>query len=115
MPEHVKRNGGSFQKEKKRARVSDFITSFCLVTSTEFIDMAAKFAKIEGDDYYKSIYPAKSDWTENILQKATGGGNYLDAQFKDVLGEYYEPFMLMKTIRQQSPVQARMMESFKIN
>jgi protease-4 len=79
------------------------------------IDMAAKFAKIEGDDYYKSIYPAKSDWTENILQKATGGGNYLDAQFKDVLGEYYEPFMLMKTIRQQSPVQARMMESFKIN
>jgi protease-4 len=79
------------------------------------IDMAAKFAKIEGDDYYKSIYPAKSDWTENILQKATGGGNYLDAQFKDVLGEYYEPFMLMKTIRQQSPVQARMMESFKVN
>ena len=79
------------------------------------IDMAAKFAKIEGDDYYKSIYPAKSDWTENILQKATDGGNYLDAQFKDVLGEYYEPFMLMKTIRQQSPVQARMMESFKVN
>ena len=79
------------------------------------IDMAAKFAKIEGDDYYKSIYPAKSDWTENILQKATGGGNYLDAQFKDVLGEYYEPFILMKTIRQQSPVQARMMESFKVN
>ena len=79
------------------------------------IDMAAKFAKIEGDDYYKSIYPAKSDWTENILQKATGGGNYLDAQFKDVLGEYYEPFMLMKTIRQQSPVQARTMESIKVN
>ena len=79
------------------------------------IDMAAKFAKIEGDDYYKSIYPSKGDWTENLLQKATGGGNYLDAQFKDVLGEYYEPFMLMKTIRQQSPVQARMMESIKIN
>ena len=79
------------------------------------IDMAAKFAKIEDDDYYKSIYPSKGDWTENLLQKATGGGNYLDAQFKDVLGEYYEPFMLMKTIRQQSPVQARMMESIKIN
>ena len=79
------------------------------------IDMAAKFAKIEDDDYYKASYPAKDDWTENLLQKATGGGNYLDAQFREVLGEYYEPFMLMKTIRQQSPVQARMMESFKIN
>ena len=79
------------------------------------IDMAAKFAKIEDDDYYKASYPAKDDWTENLLQKATGGGNYLDAQFREVLGEYYEPFMLMKTIRQQSPVQARMMETFKIN
>ena len=49
MPEHVKRNGGSFQKEKKRARVSDFITSFCLVTSTEFIDMAAKFQQKASD------------------------------------------------------------------
>ena len=79
------------------------------------IDMAAKFAKIEDDDYYKASYPAKDDWTENLLQKATDGGNYLDAQFREVLGEYYEPFMLMKTIRQQSPVQARMMETFKIN
>ena len=79
------------------------------------IDMAAKFAKLEDDDYYKASYPAKDDWTENLLQKATDGGNYLDAQFREVLGEYYEPFMLMKTIRQQSPVQARMMESFKIN
>ena len=79
------------------------------------IDMAAKFAKIEDDDYYKASYPAKDDWTENLLQKATDGGNYLDAQFREVLGEYYEPFMLMKTIRQQSPVQARMMESFKVN
>ena len=79
------------------------------------IDMAAKFAKLEDDDYYKASYPAKDDWTENLLQKATDGGNYLDAQFREVLGEYYEPFMLMKTIRQQSPVQARMMETFKIN
>ena len=78
------------------------------------IDMAAKFAKIEDDDYYKASYPAKDDWTENLLQKATDGGNYLDAQFREVLGEYYEPFMLMKTIRQQSPVQARMMDNCRI-
>ena len=79
------------------------------------VDMAAKFAKVKDDDFYTSTYPAAGSWTDNLLKQATGGGNYLDAQFKDVLGEYYEPFMLMKTIRQQSPVQARMMESIKIN
>ena len=88
------------------------------------VDMAAKFAKVKDDDFYTSTYPAAESWTDNLLKQATGGGNYLDAQFKDVLGEYYEPFMLMKTIRQQSPVktirqqspvQARMMESIKIN
>ena len=79
------------------------------------VDMACKFANIKDDDYYTSSYPAAENWTETILQNATGGGNYLDAQFKEVLGEYYEPFMLMKTIRHQSPVQARMMESFKVN
>jgi protease-4 len=79
------------------------------------VDMACKFANIKDDDYYTGTYPAMSNWTESLLQSTKGGGNYLDAQFKEVLGEYYEPFMLMKTIRQQSPVQARMMESFKIN
>ncbi len=79
------------------------------------IDMACKFANIKDDDYYTGTYPAMTDWTETLLQSTKGGGNYLDAQFRDVLGEYYEPFMLMKTIRQQNPVQARMMESFKVN
>ena len=78
------------------------------------VDMAAKFAKVKDDDFYTSTYPAAENWTDNLLKQATGGGNYLDAQFKDVLGEYYEPFMLMKTIRQQSPVQARMMDNFRI-
>ena len=78
------------------------------------IDMAAKFAKIKDNDYYTGIYPAAEKWTENLLKNATGGGNYLDAQFRDVLGEYYEPFMLMKTLRNQSPVQARMMDNFRI-
>ena len=79
------------------------------------IDMAAKFAKIKDNDYYTGTYPAPEKWTETILQNATGGGNYLDAQLKETLGEYYEPFMLMKTLRHQNPVQARMLESFKVN
>lgn len=79
------------------------------------IDMACKLAKIKDDDYYTSGYPMMSNWTETLLKKTTGGGSYLDAQFRDVLGEYYEPFMLMRTIRQQNPVQARMMDAFKVN
>ena len=79
------------------------------------VDMACKFAKIKDDDYYTSNYPAAEKWTESFLQNANGGGNYLDAQLKETLGEYYEPFMLMKTLRHQNPVQARMLESFKVN
>ena len=79
------------------------------------VDMACKFANIKDDDYYTSNYPAAEKWTESFLQNAKGGGNYLDAQLKETLGEYYEPFMLMKTLRNQNPVQARMMESIKIN
>lgn len=79
------------------------------------VDMACKFANIKDDDYYTGTYPAPEKWTETILQNATGGGNYLDAQLKETLGEYYEPFMLMKTLRHQNPVQARMLESFKVN
>ena len=79
------------------------------------VDMACKFAKIKEDDYYTSNYPAAEKWTESFLQNAKGGGNYLDAQLKETLGEYYEPFMLMKTLRHQDPVQARMLESFKVN
>ena len=79
------------------------------------IDMACKFAKIKDDDYYTSTYPAAEKWTETLLENAKGGGgNYLDAQLKETLGEYYEPFMLMKTLRHQNPVQARMMDNFRI-
>lgn len=78
------------------------------------IDMACKFANIKDNDYYTNTYPAAEKWTETLLQSATGDGNYLDAKLKETLGEYYEPFMLMKTIRQQDPVQARMMDNFRI-
>ena len=78
------------------------------------IDMACKFANIKDNDYYTNTYPSAEKWTETLLQSATGDGNYLDAKLKETLGEYYEPFMLMKTIRQQDPVQARMMDNFRI-
>ena len=35
------------------------------------------------------------------------GDNYLDAQLRATLGEYYEPFMLLKTMNKQNAIQAR--------
>lgn len=68
------------------------------------IAKAAKLAKI--DKYHTSNYPGGDDWVEQLF-KMTGGGNYLDEQMRNALGDYYEPFTLLKTMNQQNMVQAR--------
>lgn len=65
---------------------------------------AAKLAKI--DKYHTSNYPEGDDWLEQLFKMA-GGGNYLDEQMRTALGDYYEPFTLLKTMNQQNMVQAR--------
>lgn len=65
---------------------------------------AAKLAKL--DEFYTQDYPAKASWMDQ-LTGAMSGGNYLDEQLRATLGEYYEPFMLLKTMNQQNMIQAR--------
>ncbi len=65
---------------------------------------AAKLAKLE--EYHAKSYPAPADWLDNFL-KMTKKGSYLDEGLQAFMGEYYEPFMFIKTIRQKDPVQAR--------
>lgn len=65
---------------------------------------AAKLAKI--NEYYTSEYPAPLSFTDQLLAE-TGGGNYLDEQLRAFLGEYYEPFLLLKTMNRQDVIQAR--------
>jgi len=67
---------------------------------------AAKLAKL--DEYYTQTFPEKGNVLEQILEQATGQGTYLDNQMRAMLGIYYEPFMLMKTMNGQAIVQARM-------
>lgn len=67
---------------------------------------AAKLAKL--DEYYTETYPAKSNVLEKLLEEATGQGTYLDAQMRAMLGIYYEPFMLLKSMNGQAAVQARL-------
>jgi len=65
---------------------------------------AAKLAKL--DAFYTIDYPEPADWIDQLLASASSG-SYLDEQLRANLGEYYEPFMLLKTMNQQSMLQAR--------
>ncbi len=65
---------------------------------------AAQLAKL--DDYYTESYPATEDWLTTLLKGATSG-NYLGDQMKVMLGEYYEPFILLKDMSRQNAIQAR--------
>lgn len=67
---------------------------------------AAKLAKV--DEYHTASYPAEDDWITQLLGKVSGGNNYLDEQLRVTLGDYYAPFVYLKTINSQSAIQARL-------
>ena len=69
------------------------------------IDKAAKLAKI--DKYDISCYPAKKAWYEDLFNDIEKGNNNLDEQLQSTLGVYYEPFKMVKDIKNQNPIQAR--------
>ena len=68
------------------------------------IAKAAQLAKLK--EYHTSAYPGKVDWLDQLLNK-TYGGSYINAQMRQSLGEYYEPFMLLKDMNNHSAIQAR--------
>ncbi len=70
----------------------------------EAVAKAAALAKVE--EYHTASYPAPADWTEQLFNEIQPK-NYLDEQLRLTLGDYYEPFMLIKNINQQSAIQAR--------
>lgn len=71
------------------------------------VKKAALLAKIK--DYRMVDYPEPQDFISQMFDKVTNGtGTALDEQLRLALGSYYEPFMLMRTANEQSPVQARM-------
>lgn len=65
---------------------------------------AAQLAKLK--EYHTAEYPAPLSFTDQLLAE-TSRGNYLDEQLRAFLGEYYEPFLLLKTMNQQDVIQAR--------
>lgn len=65
---------------------------------------AAKLAKLS--EYHTDSYPAKADWMEQLLSSVSGG-SYLDNAMRTTFGEYYDPFLLLKTLNRQNAIQAR--------
>lgn len=71
---------------------------------------AAQLAKLK--EYHTAAYPGKTSWVDQLLNNLSGE-SYINTQARQALGEYYEPFMLMKDINNQSAIQARI--PFKLN
>ena len=70
----------------------------------EAVAKAAQLAKLT--EYHCESYPAPKGFMEQLLDKGSAG-SYLDEQLQLTLGEYYQPFMFMKNIQKQNPIQAR--------
>ncbi len=70
------------------------------------VDKAAKLAKLT--DYHTDSYPAADDFLMQLFSRMTGNGNYLDEQLQAALGEYYQPLMLIRDVKNYNPLQARM-------
>lgn len=71
----------------------------------EALKKAAALAKVK--DYAIAPYPTDDDWIELLTEKTTGHNNNLDEQLRLTLGAYYEPFVMVRNLQYQSPVQAR--------
>ena len=68
---------------------------------------AAQLAKVS--DYGTTEYPMPADWIDQLLDGLSGsGGNYLDEQLRLTLGDLYQPFMMIRNIKEKEPVQAAM-------
>lgn len=75
------------------------------------IKAAAKLAKIS--EYCIASYPAPASWFDSLLgDKAQP--DFMEAQLKQTLGEWYEPLQWMRSIQHQNPIQARMPYYLKI-
>lgn len=68
---------------------------------------AAQLAKLT--QWHSTAYPVLPDYLSQLLDlPGAARGNYLDEQMRQSLGAYYEPFVLIRDLQMQNPVQARL-------
>ena len=69
------------------------------------VKKAAELAKLK--DYYTSVYPAAASWMDNLLNSMSSSGTYLDEQLRQTLGDFYQPFTMLRSIDKREAIQAR--------
>ena len=69
------------------------------------VKKAAELAKLK--DYYTSDYPATASWMDNLLNSMSSSGTYLDEQLRQTLGDFYQPFTILRSIDKREAIQAR--------
>lgn len=73
---------------------------------------AVQLANIK--DYYTKNYPAPVNWLDQIFGDYVQD-NYLSEQLHSSLGMLYQPFSILRTLNQQSAIQARIPYFININ
>ena len=67
------------------------------------VKAAAKLAKVE--KYTTGQYPDAKPWYMGLMDK--NSSDYMDSQMRALLGEYYSAFSLIRNLKNQNPIQAR--------
>ena len=72
---------------------------------SDAIDQAAELAHLSS--YQAVEYPALAGWMEQLMDMAGGNkGTYLDEQLRLALGDLYQPFIMIRNMKEKEPIQA---------
>ena len=71
---------------------------------SDAIDKAAELAHLSS--YQAVEYPALAGWMEQLMDMAGGNkGTYLDEQLRLALGDLYQPFIMIRNMKEKEPIQ----------
>ena len=72
---------------------------------SDAIDKAAELAHLSS--YQAVEYPTLAGWMEQLMDMAGGNkGTYLDEQLRLALGDLYQPFIMIRNMKEKEPIQA---------
>ena len=72
---------------------------------SDAIDKAAELAHLSS--YQAVEYPALAGWMEQLMDMAGGNkGTYLDEQLRLALGDLYQPFIMIRNMKEKEHIQA---------
>ena len=76
-----------------------------LGTLDDAVKKAASLAQT--DDYRRKDYPAAEDWMERLLKETIQtDDNYLNSQFRELLGSHYQEWVMIRTAEKRNRLQA---------